>query len=426
MRIKLRFWKCSQKASDGSVIPLAVFQEYFNSEQYKESIEAKDMLCTLTHRSRDLKALPPDFIGARGLIGKDDSLLIVDPRVPSPVMYITRMYYDPEIDWVCADAEIFDESICDEAMAEQVKRFKALLKSGVKIGVSAVVVANWVSNGKEGDYCKSIRQIKSLDLTQVPSQKGARVVEIYDDLDTDTGEKKNIEFDIRNLKRVRTFSNTEEPEVRMFSTDEYAPGLPKTSKIGLQFTTLKVKEFSSISDYTITEEDQPMETQKEFSVATLKERLRYNKLSPRQSFRRLILDYKQLIKSQGSKGLDPEDEKILKSLFTTDILNILKQIHPEILKGKQIATLLGASSLGKSTRVAAQKLQIPYKMISKEIEKTGAPTPNRFKKLSEAYVEFINSMVEDVFGSSNNTAVNKILEPQINDNADEEAVGEVK
>ena len=426
MKIKLRFWKCSQKASDGSVIPLAVFQEYFNSEQYRESVAAKDMLCTLTHRSRDLKALPADQIGAKGLIGKDDSMLIVDSRVPSPVMYITKMYYDPELDWVCADAEIFDETICDEAMAEQIKRFKALLKSGVMLGVSGVVVANWVSNGKDGDYCKSIRQIKSVDITCCPSQKGARIIEVYED-NMEQPKAEEVKFDIHNLKRIKTFSNTEEPEVRLFSTDEYAPGLPKTSKVGLTFTTLKVKEFSQISDYSIID-DQPMENikneQRNYSVATLKERLRYNKLSPRQSFRRLILDYRQLIKGQGSKGLDPVDEKILKSLFTTDILNILKQIHPEILKGKQIATLLGASSLGKSTRVAAQKLQIPYKMISKEIEKNGAPTPNRFKKLSEAYLEFINSMVEDVFGSSNNTAVNDIVESQIENNAAETVEGE--
>ena len=136
------------------------------------------------------------------------------------------------------------------------------------------------------------------------------------------------------------------------------------------------------------------------------------------------MDYKQLIRSQGNKGLDPEDERILKSLFTTDILNILKQIHPEILKGKQISTLLGASSLGKSTRVAAQKLQIPYEMISKEIEKNGAPTPNRFKKLSEAYLEFINSMVEEVFGSSNTAVNNNILESQIENNAAEQVEGE--
>jgi hypothetical protein len=405
MRIKLRFWKCSQKASDGSVIPLTVFQEYFNSEQYKESIETKEMLCTLTHRSRDLKALPADFIGAKGLVGKDDSLLMVDERIPSPVMYITRMYYDPEIDWVCADAEVFDETSCDDAMCQQIKRLKALLNSGVKLGVSAVIVAHW--RGEKGsDYCMSIKNIKGIDFTAGAAQKGARVVEVYDD--SVTGEKKAIEFDVRNVRRMRTFSDNGEAQVRMFSADEYAPGLPKTSKIGLTFTTLKVKEFSSLSDYNILEDDQPMGTQKEFSVATLKERLRYNKLSPRQSFRRLILDYRQLIKAQGGKSLPEEDERILKSLFTTDILNILKQIHPEILKGKQITTLLGASSLGKSTRVAAQKLQIPYKMIAKEIEKNGAPTPNRFKKLSEAYMEFINSMIEDVFGNSDNVVSNNI------------------
>lgn len=414
MKIKLRFWKCSQKASDGSVIPLSAFQEYFNSEQYKESIEAHDMLCTLTHRSRDLKALPADHIGAKGLIGKDDTMLIVDPRVPSPVMYITKMYYDPEIDWVCADAQLFDEDICDEAMAEQVKRFKALLKSKVMIGCSSVVVANWMSNGKDGDYCKSIRQIKSVDLTCCPAQKGARVVEVYED----NPEVKDVEFDIRNLKRIKTFSNTEEPGVRMFSTDKYAPGLPKTSKVGLTFTTLKVKEFSQISDYSVIDDPAPVMEQKDFSVTSLKERLRMAKLSPRQSFRRLILDYKQIIRSQGSKGLSEEDERILKSLFTTDVLNILKQIHPEILKGKQIATLLGASSLGKSTRVAAQKLQIPYKMITKEIEKNGAPTPNRFKKLSDAYIEFIQSMVDEVFGAKN-TAVNNITVPEVEEALEE-------
>lgn len=419
MRIKLRFWNCSQKASDGSIIPLAVFQEYFNSDQYKEAIEAKSMLCSLTHRSRDLKSLPADFIGAKGLVGKDDSLLMVDEKIPSPVMYITKMYFDTESGWVCADAEIFNEESCDHAMAEQIRRLKALLNSGVKVGCSSVVVALW-SGEKGADYCKSIKQIKSVDLTLNPSQSGARVVEVYDDFET--GEKRAVEFDIRNLRKVRTFSDSGEAQVRMFSADDYAPGIPKTSKIGLTFTTLKVKEFSSVADYTITENDMTKEEQKDFSVATLKERLRYSKLSPRQSFRRLILDYKQIIQAQGNKGLDPEDERILKSLFTTDVLNILKQIHPEILKGKQIATLLGASSLGKSTRVAAQKLQIPYKMITKEIEKNGAPTPNRFKKLSEAYMEFINSMIEDVFGSANN--INKISASEVKEVLEDNTVEE--
>ena len=187
--------------------------------------------------------------------------------------------------------------------------------------------------------------------------------------------------------------NSGTPVTKLFSATEIAPDLPKTSKIGLKFTSLKVKEFSSISDAEIFEEEQ-----KEFSVGNLKERLRVSKLSPRQNFRRLVLDYKQLCKAQGGVSkMDPEDLKVLKSLFTSDILMILRQIHPEILKGKQISTLLGASSLGKATRVAAQKLQIPYKLASKEVEKSGMLSKPRFAKLQEAYFDFINSMIDEVF-----------------------------
>lgn len=185
------------------------------------------------------------------------------------------------------------------------------------------------------------------------------------------------------------------PITKQFSVSEIAPNLPKTSKVGLKFTSLKVKEFSSISDYVLEAE------QKDFSVGSLKERLRVSKLSPRMSFRRLVIDYKQLCKAQGGASkMDPEDLRVLKSLFTSDVLMILRQIHPEILKGKQITTLLGASSLGKTTRVAAQKLQIPYKLASKEVEKSGMLSRPRFQKLQEAYFEFINSMITEVFNDN--------------------------
>ena len=60
MKITIRFWDCSQAASDGSRIPLEVFEEYFRSPQYKDAIEAKSMLCSLTHRYRNLKSAPPE------------------------------------------------------------------------------------------------------------------------------------------------------------------------------------------------------------------------------------------------------------------------------------------------------------------------------------------------------------------------------
>lgn len=402
MKITFRFWDCDKAASDGSRIPLSVFEEYFNSPQYHDAIESKSMLCSLTHRSRNLKAAPPEYQNLKNTVGNDDIMLCVDHNTPSPVMYIDRMYYNRETGWVCADATVLDENTADDDMAKQIKRFKALLREGIKLGCSAVVVAYWDNSGTNGDICRKINQIKGIDVTLNPSQKGARITDIYED---DNIPEFRDKESILNLFGSRRFSdvdikvmNSGTPVTKLFSTTEVAPNLPKTSKIGLRFTSLKVKEFSSISDIDIYEDSRT--TQRAFSVGSLKDRLRTEKLSPRQNFRRLILDYKQLVKSQGGVSkMDKEDLKVLKSLFTSDILRILRQIQPEILAGKQISTLLGASSLGKNTRVAAQKLQIPYKLASKEIEKSGMLSKPRLQKLQESYYDFINSMMDEVFNN---------------------------
>lgn len=415
MKLKLRFWDCDNAASDGSRIPLSVFEEYFNSPQYHDAIESKSMLCSLTHRSRNLKAAPPEYQNLKNTVGNDDIMLCVDQNTPSPVMYIDRLYYDREIGWVCADATVIDEGMADEDMAKQIKRFKSLLREGIKLGCSAVVVAYWDNAGNSGDICRKINQIKGIDITLNPSQKGARITDIYDDGELSEEEEKSY-----NYLGQRKFSdidirvmNSGTPVTKLFSTTDIAPDLPKTSKVGLRFTSLKVKEFSSISDVSITED------QKEFTVSSLKDRLRIAKLSPRQNFRRSVLDYKQIVKSQGGVSkMDPEDLKVLKSLFTSDVLMILRQIHPEILSGKQISTLLGASSLGKATRVAAQKLQIPYKLASKEVEKSGMLSKPRFQKLQDAYFEFINSMIDEVF--SDHGVINNKLTKETEEESTEE------
>ena len=102
----------------------------------------------------------------------------------------------------------------------------------------------------------------------------------------------------------------------------------------------------------------------------------------------------------GSEKIDPNDLKILKSMFTSDCLDIFKTITPEVTKGKQINVLIGGSSLGKNIRVAAQKLQIPYKLAWMEMEKKGYLTPVRMKQVQAAYTEFVMAMVEEVFGSN--------------------------
>lgn len=404
MRLKLRFWDCSVPASDGSRVSLDVFKEYLASPQYKEAIESKSMLCSLTHRSRNLKASPSDYQNMKGTVGNDDILLCVDHNTPAPIMYVEEIFYDPHSGWMCATTKVLDETLADEDMAKQIRRFKALLKEGVKPGVSCVIVGFWSgSEGVGGDVCKKINQIKAIDVTLNPSQKQARVTDIYED-------DEQPEIDVRVVKKpsyLRAFSETDievmnsgKAVTKTFSADEYVTGLPKTSKIGLSFTTLKVKEFSVITPADIVDEEIP--SSRNFSVGSLKERLRMGKLSPRQSFRRLILDYRQLCKSQGGTSkMDPEDLRILKSLFTSDVLMILREIHPDILAGKQISTLLGASSLGKNTRLAAQKLQIPYKLATKEVEKSGMLSKPRFQKLQDSYFEFINSMISEVFDDNN-------------------------
>lgn len=379
MKIRAKVWMCSGVASDGSIIRREVWEEYLRSSEYAELIESGSGLGTLTHRSRNIKCNPSDFSNLKGTTGADDSMLVVDPSMPAAVWKIDRLFV--EGDWVCADLTVLDEKTADPSMAEQITRLKSLVRQGCKLGVSAVIVAYWDQQGGN-DVAKKIHKIKAIDVTMNPSVAKARITEILEDEET------------------KTFSDTNEPTCKVFSaSDEYAT-MPKSSKIDLCFTTLKVKEFSQISELEISE-DKPevVSEQKEFSVATVKERLRYAKLSPRQTFRRLMIDYKGAIKAAGGVDkMDPEDVKILKSLFTSDVLNIIKTIYPDIMKGKQIATLIGASSISKNARQACQKLQIPFRMAMQQQEKQQFITKDRYQKIQNAYLEFVNSLIDEVFG----------------------------
>jgi hypothetical protein len=179
---------------------------------------------------------------------------------------------------------------------------------------------------------------------------------------------------------------------------------PKTSKIDGKFTTLKVKEFSCFGEVSVLSEEvqepiQEIIEQKEFTQAQVRERLREAKMSPRMYFRRVYLSYSQVVKSMGGiSKIKEEDLKILKSMFTSDLLWILNQIQPEVLKGKQINTLLGCSSISKSARQAAQTLQVPLRMAGIEVKKQGFLSKMRYQKLQSAYLEFVQSMIEGVFG----------------------------
>lgn len=415
MRCKCKLFDTNSPASDGSIVSRDVIEQYLASEDYKKIIASHSTLGALSHRARDLKNLPPEAgSNLKNTVGKDDSLIIIAEGAPAPTHYIERIYLETD-GWCYADIKILEEEGLDDIAIQNIRRLKGLLKQGIFLGCSMVLVAWW--DGEKGgpDYARKIHSIKALDITLNPSWKNAGIVEVYQDEEKDKNFSNIEKIDPKEFKfkgiKAKAFS-----DLNALGCGD----LIKSSKINGHFTKLKAKQFSACGvveelpeqkEMSEVEVKQEETQQKEFSVATVKERIRFAKYSPRQRFRRLIMDYKAVVRQAGGQEkIDPETLKVMKSLFTTDVLDIMKTITPDILKGKQIATLIGASSLGKNVRLAAQKLQIPFRMAFQEESKQKYISKNRYQKIQDAYIEFTKSLIEEVFG----------VAPIVNENGEEE------
>lgn len=424
MEVKVRCCSLTKPAADGSIIGETVVRNYLQSKEYQLSIDGKLTLGYLTHRGRNLECLPGNINSPKlkTCIGKDDSGLIVAEGAPTYTHYVKEFFVENvegEGPWLSAKVVIFDEKNFDGFAAENIKRLKALIRAGVKLTCSLVVLAFWDSTSSGIDLCKSIKSIKSLDWTINPSFGPlARITEVIDDEDLQK-EFSELEDD---TAFVKSQPKDGEIKVKVFSNlSDFGLDLPKSSKIDGVFTKLKAKQFSTVCFCEVGNiEDSMSETvdEKSYSIVDIKERLREAKLSPRMRFRKLYISYKQVVRQMG--GIEKIDEatlKILKSLFTTDVLSIMKEITPMILQGKQINALIGASSLGKGPRTAAQTLQIPFRMAMKEAQKMGYLTKMRYENLQKHYMEFVNALIEDVFG---NTTLPNEVEDEGEDNLNEE------
>ena len=396
-------------AADGSHIGGTVVKNYLESEDYRLAVEGKLTMGYLTHRGRSMDTLPGSVgnAGVARVCGRDDAGLIVGENLPTFTHYVKEFYIEDvpgHGPWLCALVHIFDEKDgFDRISVENIKRLKALIRSGIKLTCSLVVLAFWSTEGNV-DECKKIKAIKSLDWTINPSFGPlARITEVIDDADDDvkvevTKTFSEIEGDTEFIKSQPVEG---EIKVKVFS-DLSAFGcsdIPKTSKVDGKFTSLKAKEFSTDSSITSVDE----EVEKTYSVATLRERVRFAspKFSPRMRLRRMFLEYKQLVKQLGgSEKIDPDTLKTMRSMFASDLNYLMAGVTSDIKNGKQINTILGCSSLGVVPRKAAQALQLPYRMAFMELEKTGKISPMRFEKIKAAYGEFIKAMTDEVFGSN--------------------------
>lgn len=398
MRCKCKILSLSEPASDGSMVSREVIEAYLNSEECKEALRLHKMLGTLTHRSRSvISNFPESGAQLSKVIGSDDSALVVSEKAPSPTHYVEKLYI--EDGWLWGVIKVLEEEGMDDIAIQNIRRLSGLLKQSIMPGVSAVIVGYW--KGVSGaDHLEKLVNLKGIDVTLNPSWKKAGIMEIMEGSE-DEKQFSETSYTPEDFK----FSGI---KVKAFS-DISSLGItaPKSSKINGQFTSLKAKEFSCDGATTIFEESVEVpevsasEEQKNFTMAAVKDRLREAKFSPRVYFRRIYINYRQAVKSLGGVGnLKPEDEKILRALFTSDVLYILNLITPDIIKGKQINTLLGCSAVSKTARIEAQKLQIPLRMAMMESKRQGFVSKVRYQKLQEAYLSFIRGLMEDVFGSN--------------------------
>lgn len=413
MRVKVRCCSLTKPAADGSIIPEHVVRQYLASEDYKLSVEGHLTMGFLTHRGRSLELSPQDIGGAaiKKVVGRDDTGLIVNQSLPAFTHYVEEFFIESDKEdgdlWLMAWVKIFDEDGFDYITVQNIKRLKALIREKVALTCSLVVLAYWNGSNSGTDIAERIKSIKSLDWTVNPSfGPKARIIEVIDEVKSDSESEKTFSEILDDPMYIKSQPKREgEVKVKTFSNlSEFGitNDTPKSSKINGKFTLFKIKEFSTVSTSLIIDEEVPITVeepvQKDFSVVALRDRLREAKYSPRQRFRVLILSYKQLLKQQGGvEKIDPETLRILKSLFTTDILDIMKTITPDIMKGKNPGTLLGASSLGKGVRQTVQKLFLPYKMAMTEVTKTGAISKARYQKIQEAYSDFTNAMIDEIF-----------------------------
>lgn len=374
-------------ASDGSVVPESTLLEFLSSPAYEEGIQNHSLLGTITHRFRTAENIPNNLKSnnLHKCVGKDDGMIM--PDVASPTHYIQQLFIKDG--WCWAKCKVLDLEGADEVATSYIKRLRWMLKNGIGIGVSMVCVGLWGGQSGTGtDVCRKILSIKGIDVTANASWKDAKIVSATDDEGEKLFSDNSIAFEEKfEGVKVKAFSNI----------SEVLPGAPKTSKVNGQFCILKGKVFSNFSEVESSEKEE----QKEFSVASIKERVRYAQFNPRMRFRRLIMEYKQAVKTLGGDKMKPETEKALKSLFATDVLDIMKSITPEITKGKPLGTLLGTSALGPEIREASQKLTIPLKMAFQQLSKTGYITKNYFEKVQTLYTQFITDLTNIVFNSNN-------------------------
>jgi len=166
MKIKIQLIPLDVRAADRSLVSKEVAERYLKSEKYFELLETGAAIGGITHYDRYVREKDAK-------IGQRDQMF----RSGNMTHNLTTLTI--ENGWLMGISEIFDSRKFSADIAENIKKVKGLLRSGVFVPISGSINANWSMS----DEALNIIEIQGYDFTWDPSWKGSRVVAILEDDD---------------------------------------------------------------------------------------------------------------------------------------------------------------------------------------------------------------------------------------------------
>lgn len=148
---------------------------------------------------------------------------------------------------------------------------------------------------------------------------------------------------------------------------------------------------------------------KNFSVSSIKERVRVGSMPIKTRFRYIILDYKRFFNQNKRKVLaNRELAKTVRNLFLMDIMGIFNEVVPMLEEGKQLSQLTGLSTLTKDMMRVSKELSMAYRRAMKQLNGQGQMSKTNISILQEKYSEFMNMLIPQIFpGIEETLAVTK-------------------
>lgn len=430
LKFSVKLFDTTSVAADGSTIPRRSCEAYLSSDDYVKVINDRLGIGGESHKDRKLKQ------DLRGLVGMDDQVLINN----NALHYYTKLYFKPGDNFLYADAVTFDPDLFAGERKDKIVNEIGMLSSGVKLPVSVVIQALW----SKRNVAEKIVRIKGFDFTLNPSFKGAGDVEVYspenlDDSSFSDAEIKQFsegvegDFNIQTkifsctgevivlddqntLNYDRVFSDgsgsvdyfdvvrvygINSPQVKIISKEEgkriEKSKLEEAANNKLLKSRHKSDDVPDTSKKVFSEDSSIEDTNTYSTVSSISDRLVISEQPRLTKMSRLISGYKSIVES---REYNSNQLLKLKLLFIQDLNLLIKEVLPEIKKGRTFNSLYALSRFGDEVKSTSDTLSDTYrKMLISESVMKFVPKTLYGVWLSDIQ-DFYRAILEYVFGES--------------------------